>query len=314
MSDPIRVLFHSPLPATDPPDDGAGLRIALFQGQGEVGSRTAVEANLRRMADAASLAADYRCHLCVFPESYVTGYALTPEQCAELAEPSTGPCIRRAQQVALHHEMALVLPFAERADTAVHDAVAVIAPDGTLLTVYRKTHLYGAAERRMYTPGDNLPPLFHINGVAAGALNCYECEFPPLYQYLAEQGARIVIGPTAADRHFRLVDGRMTQVPYPDATEHIIPAMAAIWRLFVAYANRRGWEQTADAGWDYRGNSGVWAPNGEPVVTAGPHDQDADCLLIADCLPAQIPPFSPEGNHLTDNRLHLAPGLLRPRP
>ncbi|GAA3064957.1 hypothetical protein GCM10020254_06090 [Streptomyces goshikiensis] len=46
-----------------------------------------------------------------------------------------------------------------------------------------------------------------INGITVGVLNCYECEFPPLYQYLAERGAQIVLGPTAADGHFRLADG-----------------------------------------------------------------------------------------------------------
>ncbi|NEC85315.1 hypothetical protein [Streptomyces sp. SID12501] len=74
-------------------------------------------------------------------------------------------------------------------------------------------------------------------------LNCYECGFPPLYQYPAEQGAKVVLGPTAADFHFPLADGRMTQVPYQDATRHIIPAMAGIWRLFIDCANRLGWEQ-----------------------------------------------------------------------
>lgn len=70
----------------------------------------------------------------------------------------------------------------------------------------------------------------------------------------------MVIGPTAADHHFPLADGSVSQVPYQDATRHIIPAMASIWRLFVAYANRRGWEHTDAGSWQYQGNSGPWSP------------------------------------------------------
>lgn len=77
----------------------------------------------------------------------------------------------------------------------------MIASDGLVAANYRKTHLYGAAERRNYSFGQDLPPVVDLNGVAVGVLNCYECEFPPLYQYLAEQGATIVLGPTAADGH-----------------------------------------------------------------------------------------------------------------
>ncbi len=53
------------------------------------------------------------------------------------------------------------------------------------------------------------------------------------------------------------------------ASRHIIPAMASIWNLFVAYANRRGWEHVPAGWWQYQGNSGVWAPNGEATCVRG---------------------------------------------
>lgn len=241
MSQPVRVVFRSARRAA--PAEGEGLRVALYQGQGPVGSREAVEQNLERLAEVAALAADYDCQTVVFPEKYTTGYAIGPEQCRELAEHREGPSIERARLVAKEHGLAVVLPYPERDGDAFYDSISVIASDGLVAANYRKTHLYGAAERRNYSFGQELPPVVTINGVGVGVLNCYECEFPPLYQYLADQGAKIVLGPTAADGHFRLADGTMSQVPYQDATRHIIPAMASIWRLFIAYANRRGWEQ-----------------------------------------------------------------------
>jgi len=283
--------------------------VALYQGQGPVGSPEAVRQNLERLAEVTALAADYGCQVVVFPEKYTTGYAIGPDQCRELAEHREGPSVERARLAAKENGLAVLLPYPERDGTSFYDSISVIASDGQVVANYRKTHLYGAAERRNYSFGQELPPVVSLNDVKVGVLNCYECEFPPLYQYLAERGAKIVLGPTAADGHFRLSDGTMSQVPYQDATRHIIPAMASIWRLFVAYANRRGWEQVPAGWWQYQGNSGIWGPDGEPLVAAGPEDRQHDCLLIADCLSASVPPFSPEGHHPTDNRLALAPAL-----
>ncbi|XMN11173.1 nitrilase-related carbon-nitrogen hydrolase [Streptomyces griseobrunneus] len=308
MTQPVRIVFRSAL--RDAPAAGEGLRVALYQGQGPVGSREAVRQNMDRLAEVSALAAAYDCQVVVFPEKYTTGYAIDPGQCRELAEHREGPSIDRARLAAKENGLAVVLPYPECDGSDFYDSISVICADGQVAANYRKTHLYGAAERRNYSFGQELPPLVTINGITVGVLNCYECEFPPLYQYLAEHGAQIVLGPTAADGHFRLADGTMSRVPYQDATRHIIPAMASIWRLFVAYANRRGWEQVPAGAWQYQGNSGIWGPDGEPLVVATAEDRHQDCLLIADCLPATIPPFSPEGHHPTDNRLALNP-LLR---
>ncbi|WP_329286993.1 nitrilase-related carbon-nitrogen hydrolase [Streptomyces sp. NBC_00691] len=311
MKEPVRIVFRSALER--PPAAGQGLRVALYQGQGAVGSREAVEQNMDRLSEVTALAADYGCQVMVFPEKYTTGYAIDPGQCRELAEHCLGPSIDKARLAAKENGLSVVLPYPEREGDDFYDSISVIAADGQVAANYRKTHLYGAAERRNYSFGQELPPLVSINGITVGVLNCYECEFPPLYQYLAERGARIVLGPTAADGHFRLADGTMSRVPYQDATRHIIPAMASIWRLFVAYANRRGWEQVPAGAWQYQGNSGIWGPDGEALIAATTEDRHHDCLLIADCLPAAIPPFSPEGHHPTDNRLALNPVLREAR-
>ncbi|WP_460307573.1 nitrilase-related carbon-nitrogen hydrolase [Actinocorallia aurea] len=90
------------------------------------------------------------------------------------------------------------MPYPEQDGDRFYDSIAVADAGGALIANYRKTHLYGAAERRNYSFGQELPPVVEVNGVKTGVLNCYECDFPPLYQYLAEQGAQLVVGPTAA--------------------------------------------------------------------------------------------------------------------
>ena len=223
---PIRIA--SKLPRSEPPQPGTGVRVALFQGENPVGTPEAVAANLARLHEVAEIAARYRAQLCAFPECFTTGYALTPDQARDLAQPEDGPAIKGAEALSQRLGMALVVPYVEldREAGTVHDSIGLVL-SGHLVANYRKTHLYGAAERASFTAGTELPPVVKVNQFPVGLLNNYECEFPPLYQSLAGRGARLIVGPTAADHHFVRHDGHPTQVPYPDATEHIVPAMAA---------------------------------------------------------------------------------------
>jgi predicted amidohydrolase len=304
MNKPLRIVSRN-INKT-PPVFGKGVRLAMYQGEEAVGTYEAVTANLQRLEEVVAKAYDYQSQICAFPEKYNTGYAITLEQRDQLAETCDGSSIQRTQAIARKYNMAIVLPYPEvDRNKNYYDSIAFIDANGNLISNYRKTHLYGAAERRNYSFGNELPPVNQVNGFAIGILNCYECEFPPLYQYLAEKGTQLVIGPTAADNHFTLADGTESQVPYQDATKHIIPAMASIWKMFVAYVNRRGWEQVPAGWWQYQGNSGIWAPNGDVILQAGISEQRYDSLFIADCIPENYPPFSPEGNHLKDNRLSL---------
>ncbi|MFE9435284.1 nitrilase-related carbon-nitrogen hydrolase [Streptomyces sp. NPDC006640] len=181
MTQPVRVVFRSA--ARDAPAAGEGLQVALYQGQGPVGSREAVEQNLERLVEVTALAADCSCQVVVFPEKYTTGYAIGPEQCRELAEHREGPSIEHARLAAEENALAMVLPYPERDGAAFYDSISVIAPDGLVAANYRKTHLYGAAKQRNYSFGQDLPPVVSLNGIGVGVLSCYECEFPPLYQY-----------------------------------------------------------------------------------------------------------------------------------
>ncbi|GAA3064949.1 hypothetical protein GCM10020254_06080 [Streptomyces goshikiensis] len=47
----------------------------------------------------------------------------------------------------------MVLPYPERDGSDFYDSISVIAADGQVAANYRKTHLYGAAERRNYSFG-----------------------------------------------------------------------------------------------------------------------------------------------------------------
>jgi len=128
MNQPVRVVFRSA--SRTAPTFGEGLRVALYQGQGPVGSRQAVEQNLERLVETTALAADYGCQVVVFPEKYTTGYAIDPEQCWQLAEHREGPSVGRARPAAKENDLAVVLPYPERDGSDFYDSISVIAATG----------------------------------------------------------------------------------------------------------------------------------------------------------------------------------------
>jgi len=297
------------------PPAGAGIRLGIYQAQAACGPG-ATEKNMARLERAVKEAALYKVQVLTFPELYVPGYTLSPETAKQVAEYKDGPSILQARRVAKEHRMALIVPYAEKVDqpdgkTKYYDSIAVISEKGDLIESYQKTHLYGQQERDNWSFGESDYPVFQIFGFPVGVLNCYECEFPELARILALNGAKLIIGPTAADNYYTLPNGARSKVPYPDISRILTPGFAYANNLFFAYANRCGYEKRGDDVWHYRGNSIVCGPHGDVIVAAN-HEQDT--LLIADCIPAtygQTHP-APDYNYLKDRRPSLYKALVAP--
>jgi predicted amidohydrolase len=292
-----------------PPAPGSGIRLALWQGEGEAGSADAVAQNLERLERLAALAAGHGAQLLAFPELYLSGYIVTPELAHQLAEPVDGPSLRRVAASARRHGLAIACPYPERAAVAgqerLYDAIALFDSEGRLLRNYRKTHLWGPDERRCWCPGylhpEEGPALTvqTVNGIGVGLLNCYEAEFPELTRRLAIEGAKLVLIPTAADAWAVLSDGSRTERPYPDVSRTLLPAHAFENDCFIAYANRCGEERVAGRPMAaYLGNSVIVGPHGDLLAAA----RAEPTLLLADCLPGEYGPTHPAGSRYLDDR------------
>jgi len=291
-----------------PPKRGGGIRLGIYQAEAAYGAG-ASEKNMARLEAAVAEARRFEVGLLVFPELYVPGYTLDPESAHGVAESKDGPSISRARRIAAENRMALVLPYAERAEdgdgrTRHYDSIAVIDETGALLDSYRKTHLYAQAERDNWDEGESDFPVHKLQGFPVGVLNCYECEFPELVRILALKGAKLIVGPTAADAYYRMPNGERSRVPYPDVSRVQFPAHAFANNLFFAYSNHCGYEARGGDVWHYRGNSVVYGPHGDTLVAAA-HQQDT--LLIADCVPANYGRTHPEPgfHYLKDRRPEL---------
>ena len=297
------------------PPHGAGIRLGIYQVEAASG-KGATSKNMARLEEVVKLAKKYDVQLLAFPELYVPGYTLSPEMAREVAEFKNGPSITRGRRLARKYNMALLLPYAEKAKAPdgsmkYYDSIAVISENGKLLDSYRKTHLYGQQERDNWSFGESDYPVHSIFGFPVGVLNCYENEFPELSRILALNGAKLIVGPTAADNYYTLPDGQRGKVPYPDIARLMLPAFAYANNVFFAYANRSGYEQRGKDVWHYRGNSIVTGPHGDVIIAAN-HEQDT--MLIADCIPAYYGMTHPAAKYfyLKDRRPKEYEALVAP--
>ena len=82
--------------------------------------------------------------------------------------------IDRVCAIACQHRLCIVVGFFERGgDNEIYNSAMAVDSDGTVASIYRKTHLFGPAEEAAFTPGNELGQVFRLcGGVACALLIC----------------------------------------------------------------------------------------------------------------------------------------------
>jgi len=110
------------------------------------------------------------------------------------------PAIQHFQKIA--KELAVVLPisFFEQAGRARFNSIAIIDADGTLLGVYRKSHIPdgpGYHEKYYFNPGDTGFKVWNTRYAKIGVAICWDQWFPETARSMALMGAELLFYPTA---------------------------------------------------------------------------------------------------------------------
>lgn len=255
------------------------MKVGLYQGSG---TPLDVAANLEVMAQTAAAAARQGVHLLLFPELFLTGYNIG-DAVKQLAEPQQGRSLQLAAEIAREQQVALLFGYVERDGETIYNAAALVDADGTAVN-YRKAHLFGAEEKRLFQPGKEWQ-LHTIAGVQVGILICYDVEFPEAVRALALQGAALIAVPTAL------------MFPYTQIPKVLIPTRALENQVFVAYANRIGTEGNLN----YCGLSTIADPNGAVLAQA----DGEETLLIAELDQTAIAKTRAIFSYLDDRRPSL---------
>lgn len=256
------------------------MKIGICQANGVRGD---VSAALDRMQKTAAAAGRQGAGLVVFPEMFLTGYHIG-DAVFGLAEPADGPSAAAAAIIARDSGVSILYGYPERSGDRVFNSARLVHPARGAVANYRKAHLYGTEEKRLFAPGDDLV-MAELDGLKIGVLICYDVEFPEAVRALALAGAELVAVPTA------LIE------PFDVVARTLVPARAFENQVYVAYAGLCGREGNLG----YCGLSGIVGPDGRDLARAG-----ADpALLLADIDPAAISKGRLANPYLSDRRAEI---------
>ena len=183
-----------------------------------------------------------------------------------------GPTVKRMQELARRHQMALIVPIYEvEQDGVYYNTAAVIDRFGNYLGKYRKTHIPHVApgfwEKFYFRPGNLGYPVFDLGFAHIGVYICYDRHFPEGARALGLNGAEIVFNPSATVAGLSEYLWKLEQ-----------PAHAVANGYFIGAINRVGVEAPWNIG-EFYGSSYFCNPRGQIIAQAA---RDKDEVLVAD--------------------------------
>ena len=168
--------------------------------------------NLKKIISFISNAASKNAALCAFPEfmMFYTNLSQTPKQLADLAETISGDFVGAIAKTAKENHIQVVGSFYEksRRKDRVYDTAFIVDESGTVISTYRKIHLYdalGFRESDKMIRGSKITRPVKTSIGKIGMMICYDLRFPEISRSLAASGSEILVVPSA------WVDGNMKE-------------------------------------------------------------------------------------------------------
>jgi predicted amidohydrolase len=242
--------------------------VAVAQPELAVGELDANRAAVRTaVAEAALAGAD----LVVLPELSDSGYVFADaDEARSLASSAaSGGTLGEWRSLADRHGLTIAGGFCELGqDGKLYNSAAIVDESGTR-AVYRKAHLWDA-EKEIFTPGGEAPPVLELPFGNVGLMICYDVEFPEWVRLAALGGADLIAVP---------VNWAASGSPAPPGERSgevvAVQAAAASNGVFIAVADRCGTER----GVDWLGGSVIVRRGGYPA--AGPVCENRTAVLTA---------------------------------
>jgi predicted amidohydrolase len=242
--------------------------------------------------------------LVVLPETVTTGF--TPncpaEELWEHVDTLPGQMTEPVAEAARGLGVYIVFPTYERGPErgVVYNSAALFGPDGELLDVYHKTHLF-PTERLSgggwSTPGHE-PVVVETPLANIGLTICYDGDFPELYRCEAIRGAEVIVRPAALLRSFEIWETTNRARAYDN-------------HVYIAACNAIG----PDAGSNYYfGHSMIVSPIAQVLALA----RGTEEIIAAELDPDPIryvtygAPTPMIFDHLEDRNLAAYEGILTP--
>ncbi|MBK8029230.1 MAG: carbon-nitrogen family hydrolase [Anaerolineae bacterium] len=130
-------------------------------------------------------------HLVMLPELWSTGYALN--QAKDLASPLNVGIFAQLATWSTQNKISIVGSVMEKRGLEVANSSAFYAPNGKMIGVYRKIHLFRLMEEDRYLQPGSAPLMMDLPWGPTGMAICYDLRFPELFRKYAVQGAKLIL-------------------------------------------------------------------------------------------------------------------------
>ena len=228
-----------------------------------------VQSNLEFIEASSRQAADRGATLVIVPELATTGYLLD-ERIAELAETIPGGTSARLCDIARQNSVYLVCGIIEREGRRFFNSAMFCAPDGELLAVYRKLHLF-SSEKSWYSLGGELCMVeTEIGNI--GLSVCYDLIFPEYIRSLTLAGAELIVNCT----NWVTNDYQTNEWGWSgEQVQALVRTRALENGVYVAMADCTGVRGRLEESWAFVHLKPVGTPAGQPE--RGVRRCDRDC-------------------------------------
>lgn len=150
--------------------------------------------NLNTFQHMVADAARRKSNLVVFPELWSTGYVLP--QAKEHASELNRGIFAEISKIATQGKIAITGSILEKRGVEVANSAAFFAPNGRMLGVYRKLHLFRLFDEDQYLQPGAAPLTLDLPWGATSMAICYDLRFPELFRrYATQDHARMIIIP-----------------------------------------------------------------------------------------------------------------------
>ena len=226
-------------------------------------------------------AASKKAKIICLPELFLSNYFCQTENHSNfrLAEKIPGKTTKIFCDLAKELKIVLIISlFEKKTHGFYHNTSVVINDIGKILSKYRKMHIPddpGYYEKFYFTPGDLGFKSIKTKFGKIGPLICWDQWFPEAARLTALKGAQIIFYPTAIGWHPK--EKKKFGKSQLDAWLSIQRSHAIANGVYVAAVNRVGLEKQGSKKLEFWGNTIVFDPSGNIVVSSRQKEKTLIC-------------------------------------
>ena len=236
------------------------------------------QANIANAEKLVRQAAAQGAQIILIQELFETPYVCqkpNPEYLQLATSVEENPAIQHFRKLAAELQVVLPISFFELAGRARFNSIAIIDADGSLLGVYRKSHIPdgpGYHEKYYFNPGDTGFKVWQTRYAKIGVAICWDQWFPETARSMALMGAELLFYPTAigSEPHDPNITSRdhWQRVQQGHAGANLMPLIAS---------NRIGTEEQDGYDITFYGSSFIADQFGAKVQEA---DETSEAVLV----------------------------------